>query len=112
MVLVDRIPQEQWLVSWSSAKAAAPTWEPAAIMRAQFPHLHLEDKALPMGRGIDTDPAQQDESAVVQAQNRQNSGPDREETEPSIKKAQNQKKKTQPTRKKSRPSKFKDYILH
>ncbi|VFQ77888.1 unnamed protein product [Cuscuta campestris] len=53
-VLVDGIPQEQWLIRWSDDGGAAATWEPMENIRKHFPHLDLEDKAAFNPGGVDT----------------------------------------------------------
>ena len=53
-VLVDRVPQEQWLVQWSSDALSDANWEDAGLLKKNFPDLRLEDKAIPKEGGVDT----------------------------------------------------------
>ncbi|KAL1533371.1 hypothetical protein AAHA92_33261 [Salvia divinorum] len=56
-VLAEGVPQEQWLIYWSSHPTSFPSWEPAELLKRHFPNLRLEDKALVIGEGVDTPPA-------------------------------------------------------
>ncbi|VFQ80355.1 unnamed protein product [Cuscuta campestris] len=53
-VLVDGVAQEQWLVRWSDGTDTDATWEPASALQQHYPDLRLEDKAISVGRGVDT----------------------------------------------------------
>ncbi|VFR02789.1 unnamed protein product [Cuscuta campestris] len=54
-VLRRGVREEQYLVSWSDSTLDDATWEPAALIREHYPHLHLEDKVVSEGRESDTD---------------------------------------------------------
>ncbi|KAG6430462.1 hypothetical protein SASPL_108530 [Salvia splendens] len=54
VVLVDGLPQSQWLVHWCE-DLANPTWAPKLELLQHFPNLSLVDKALPMWGGVDRD---------------------------------------------------------
>ena len=120
VVLVNRIPQEQWLVQWSSSKSSTPTWESVALLKTHFPHLHLEDKVLPMGGRVDreltpqpnsdaTAQLQQPLEDVTQAQEEtEAANEDPEPTRPSSPRM----KSPKPVRRRTRPSKYKDYVSH
>lgn len=110
VVLVDKIPVEQWLVEWSSVKSSSPTWEPVSVLKSNFPHLHLEDKLVSVGRGDDTDlPIRHQE---VQAQSMSGPAQGRDEPEPSRPSKDPRRKSPRPVRNRPRPSKYKDYVSH
>ncbi|KAG6408275.1 hypothetical protein SASPL_131280 [Salvia splendens] len=54
-VLVDGVPQVQWLVHWASDVGATPTWAPKAELVQDYPHFHLEGKVIPDEGGVDRD---------------------------------------------------------
>jgi len=54
-VLINGIPEEEWLIEWSDGGSGSANWEPAAFIRAQFPGLRLADKSNHNGGVIDTD---------------------------------------------------------
>ena len=45
---------DEWLIEWNDSSSNAATWEPAALIRAQFPGLRLADKSSHNGGVIDT----------------------------------------------------------
>ncbi|KAG6400710.1 hypothetical protein SASPL_137552 [Salvia splendens] len=55
-VLVDGVSQVHCLVHWASDVNGAPSWESAAQLVKDFPHLRLEDKSFFIGGGVDRDP--------------------------------------------------------
>ena len=54
-VLINGIPEEEWLIEWSDGGSNSANWEPAALIRAQFPGLRLADKSNHNEGVIDTD---------------------------------------------------------
>ncbi|VFQ88466.1 unnamed protein product [Cuscuta campestris] len=53
-ILVDGLPQDQWLIRWSDGGPEDSTWEPVVDIRRHYPDLGLEDKAVSDPGGVDT----------------------------------------------------------
>ena len=52
MVKKNRKKTPEALVQWENMSSEEATWELTKYLAYQFPHLHLEDKMLPKGRGM------------------------------------------------------------
>ena len=96
-VLVDGVPQVQWLVHWASDVNGAPSWNSAAQLVKDFPHLRLEDKSVFVGGGVDRDP----DKSLHESTN-EDDEPDRIE----------QPGNGRPKRKQTQPAKYADYIKY
>ncbi|VFQ76738.1 unnamed protein product [Cuscuta campestris] len=53
-ILVDGLPQDQWLIRWSDGGPEDSTWEPVVDIRRHYPDLGLEDKAVSDPGRVDT----------------------------------------------------------
>ena len=113
-ILVNGVPQDEWLVQWSSENASHSSWEPVDVLRLNFPHLHLEDKVHSMEGGVDRDSSSQPlvdplhpTSTITQPE--QTATRARMEE---VQRKQQQGRKEKPKRKITIPAKYADYISH
>ena len=113
-VLVDRIPQAQWLVRWSSDAGLAPSWEPKELLRSHFPNLRLENKVVSKRGGVDTtlitNAASDDERQLHEPMQLGNSGlSDDGKSAPRGRAKNRVVKKDRPRREAPRPARYRDY---
>ena len=115
-ILLEGIPQQQWLVHWATDPEFNPSWEPKEELQRHFPFVHLEDKAVSKGGGVDTtlDPTTTGKPHLVDEHD--NMEPDQSEVESidtmdveSTRMPSSSSKSRKSKRNRSKPAKFKDY---
>ena len=115
VVLVDGLPQEQWLTHWSS-DPATPSWESKEVLLHHFPALRLEDKVGFNGGGVDRDSTTKSNDTTDGEKTAQQQGDEHEPKTRGRRRArltpEQARKERPPKRNASRPARFRDFTSH